>query len=454
MRRRWRVTATAMVAVVGFIGLPVVPVPAELLGIAPIQPSLTGEIDPIPGQALSTAAPGTGGAATFGSPVIITGDDTGEPGIDIAQDGTIYVNAPAGFLSSLPGSASFVYRSTDGGSTWVKTPPGVRGLFPGGGDSDLSLDPETGKIYMTDLWLGSATVSFSTDQGESWIANPLEGTVVQDRQWISTPGGGTVYHLTHQIPAGLVVSKSVDGGVSFLLRTVAATPADQMGCICPPGTLISERGNGLLGLGDKVGFVYATSNGGVRFARSTSGGLLFTNRDVSPPSSADTTQAFPVVANAGGGHLVAVWMEIEEDRSRVQFADSTDWGSTWSPPRTLVDAGASVYPWIAAKGSKVAVSLYNTDATGAPGTVPEDARWFESYLESTDGGATFSGLQIVDPTPVKSGPICTEGTGCSGNRELLDFQSLALDGDNRANLVWTRSIDNQSDTELRFARQQ
>src|SRR2546428_5151328 len=76
MRRRWRVTATTMLAVVGFIGLPVVPVPAELLGIVPIQPSLTGEIDPIPRQALSTAAPGTGGAATFGSPVIITGDDT------------------------------------------------------------------------------------------------------------------------------------------------------------------------------------------------------------------------------------------------------------------------------------------------------------------------------------------------------------------------------------------
>src|SRR5438132_12418690 len=307
---------------------------------------------------------------------------------------------------------------------------------------------------MTDLWLGSATVSFSTDQGESWIANPLEGTVVQDRQWISTPGGGTVYHLTHQIPAGLVVSKSVDGGVSFLLRTVAATPADQMGCICPPGTLISRRGIGLLGFGDKVGFVYATSTGGVRFARSTSGGSLFTNGDVSPPSAADTTQAFPVVANAGGGHLVAVWMEIEEDRSRVQFAGSTDWGSTWSPPRTLVDAGTSVYPWIAASGSKVAVSLYHTDATGTPGTVPAGAGWFESYLESTDGGGTFSDLQIVDPTPVKTGPICTGGIDCTGNRELLDFQSVALDAGNRANLAWTHSIDNVSDTELRFARQQ
>jgi len=120
-----------MVAVVGLIGLPVVPVPAGLLGIAPIQLSLPGEIDPIPRQPFGTAASGTAGAATFGSPVIITGDDTGEPGIDIAQDGTIYVNAPAGFLSSLPGSASFVYRSTDGGATWVRLPRVFAASFRG-----------------------------------------------------------------------------------------------------------------------------------------------------------------------------------------------------------------------------------------------------------------------------------------------------------------------------------
>ncbi len=401
-----------------------------------------------------SALSGAASAATFGSPVVVTGDDTGEPGIAIAADGTIYVNAPAGLLSNLPGSPSFVYRSTDGGSTWVKTPPGLRGLFPGGGDSDLSVDPATGNLYMTDLWLGSATVSSSTDQGESWIASPLEGTLVQDRQWISTTGGGNVYHLTHQIPAGLVVSRSIDGGLTFPIRTVAATPADQTGCICPPGTLITERGGGLLGLGDKVGFVYATSTGGVKFARSVNGALTFTNTAVSPASSADTTQAFPVVSNAGGGHLVAAWLEVLGSGSRVQFSDSPDWGSTWSAPRTLVGDGTSVYPWITARGSKVAVSLYHADDPGTPGSVPESATWFETYLDSTDGGATFSAPQTVDPEPVKTGPICTEGTGCSGDRELLDFQSLTLDGAGRANLVWTRSIDGQSDTELRFVREE
>jgi hypothetical protein len=403
---------------------------------------------------LMALAAAPAGAATFGSPVVVTGDDTGEPGINVAADGTTYVNAPSGLLSNAPGSPSFVYRSQDGGASWLKLPAGGRANLPGGGDSNISLDPVTGKIYMTDLWLGSATISSSADKGQTWTANPFEGTAVQDRQWISTPGGNTVYHLTHQIPSGLVVSKSIDGGVSFPVRTVAATPADQTGCVCPSGNLISEAGGGLLGGGDKVGLVYGTSSGGVKFAKSTNGALTFTNVNVSPASNADTTQAFPVVANGGGGHLVSVWLEVfGSTSSRIQISTSSDWGSTWSTPRTLVSGGASVYPWVDASGSKVAVSVYHTSTAGEPNTVPDSAQWFETYLESTDGGTTFSAPQTVDPTAVKTGPICTQGTGCNGDRELLDFQSVALDPSNRANLAWTHSIDGNSNTELRFVRE-
>jgi hypothetical protein len=403
--------------------------------------------------ALAMGAAGSAHAATFASPVVVTGQDLGEPGIDVAVDGTIYVNAPAGFLSNLPGSPSPVFRSGNGGSTWVQTPFGQRANLPGGGDSDISLDPKTGKIYMTDLWLGSATVSFSTNRGQTWTANPLQGTVVQDRQWISTPGNGIAYHLTHQVPAGLVVSKSVDGGRTYPISTVGATPADQTGCVCPPGTLVSQAGSGALGTQDRVGFVYATSSGGVNFARSTNGGGTFSQHTVSPASNADTTQAFPVVASAGNGRLAAVWLELIGKTSRIRYAGSANWGISWSSPKTLVASGASVYPWVAAQGSKVAVSVYHTGAAGTPGAVPQSARWLESYLESTNGGATFSPLQTVDPTPVKTGPICTEGTGCNGDRELLDFQSDTLDRSGLADLAYTRSIDGVSNTELRFARE-
>ena len=233
---------------------------------------------------------------------------------------------------------------------------------------------------------------------------------------------------------------------------MAATPVDQTGCVCPPGNLIAEGGGGLLGTTDKVGLIYATSSGGIKFARSTNGGITFTNVEVSPASSADTGQAFPVVANAGGGNLAAVWQEVSGNTSTVHFARSADWGATWTDQKALVTAGTPLYPWVAAEGSKVAVSLYHTDAAGTPTTAPESAQWFEQYLESADGGATFGAPQTVDSTVVKTGPICTEGINCSGDRELLDFQSLTVK-DGTSYLTWTRSIDGVSNTELRFARQ-
>src|SRR3954464_9004858 len=300
--------------------------------------------------------------ASFGSPVVVTGADLGEPGIDVARDGAVYVNAPTGLLSNLPGSPSDVFRSDDGGATWNLLPTGLKANFPGGGASDLSLDPQTGAIAETDLWLGSATVSKSTDKGQTWTANPIQGVVVQDRQWVAQAGGGVVYHLTHQIPSGLVVSKSVDGGLTYPISTVGATPVDQTGCVCPPGSLIAEGGSAL-GLSDQVGFVYSTSTGGVNFARSTNGGLTFTNVAVGPASSGATNGAFPVVANAGGNHLSVVWMESSGNSSVVKYSQSGDWGATWSAPRVLVSAGTSLYPWVAAQGSKVSVSLYHTDAS-------------------------------------------------------------------------------------------
>lgn len=383
-----------------------------------------------------TARPAPG--ATF-TPVVVTNQaHISEPGIDVAPDGTLYINGPSGLLSNLPGSPSYVFRSTSGGAGWVQTPPSMRANLPGGGDSDISIAPD-GSLYMTDLWLGSSTVSVSHDQANTWTANPLQGVVVQDRQWIAASGSGAVYHATHQIPTGLVVSKSLDGLV-YPVTTVAATPLDQTGCVCPPGNLIAQNGGGMLGLSDDVGLIYATSSGGVNFARSTNGALTFTQATVSPAGSADTSTNFPVVANAGGGHLVATWLEVlPNGTDRVMFNHSSDWGATWATPTAVVTTGTSVYPWIDALGTKVGISLYRTaDATATPDTAPASARWFESYVESTDTGATFGAITTVDTTPAKTGPVCTGGVNCSSGRELGDFQSIALDRSGQPDVSYIR----------------
>src|SRR5439155_11846759 len=171
-------------------------------------------------------------------------------------------------------------------------------------------------------------------------------------------------------------------------------------------------------------------------------------------SSADTPHSVPVVSSDDVDTLPAVWVAVfGTASSRVRDARSGNWGASWTKPATLVGPGTSVYPWVAARGDKVSVTVYHTDASGTPDTVAGTSQWFEAYLESTNGGGSFTALAVIDPLPVKSGPICTEGTGCSGNRELLDFQSVTIDGAGGANAAWTRSIDGVSDTEIRFARQ-
>ena len=399
--------------------------------------------------ALTPLATGVAHAATFGTPVVVSGDNASEPGIDVAPDGTLYINAPVGLLSSVPGSPSDVFRSDDGGATWTKLPTGLKADLPGGGDSDIAISAD-GTLSETDLWLGSSTVATSSDKGQTWTAQPLQGILGQDRQWVTATSGGRVYHVVHQIPTGLWVSRSLDSGLTYPQNVLAATPLDQTGCICPPGNIVSEDG-GLLG--DKVGGVYATSTGGVGFYQSTNGGLTFTNTSPGPASSATTNSAFPSVADGGNGKLAVVWQADLGNQSTVWFTTSNDFGTTWAPARQIVTSGSSLYPWVAYRNGKIAVSLYHNDSVATPDTAPEGSQWFESYLESTDGGATFSALQTADPTPVKTGPVCTGGTSCSADRELGDFQQVAIDGAGHAVMSYCRSIDNVSDTEVRFVKE-
>jgi hypothetical protein len=74
--------------------------------------------------------------------------------------------------------------------------------------------------------------------------------------------------------------------------------------------------------------------------------------------------------------------------------------------------------------------------------------WFESALQSTDGGTTFSSLVTADPTPSKTGAVCTAGAGCSADRELGDFQSLVVDASGHLDLAYNREASGGPTTVL------
>ena len=385
----------------------------------------------------TTRSAGAAPTLTFAAPVQV-GTGGSEPGIVQSPDGNLFINAPDGLLANGT-SPSFVFRSSAQGLTWTLTPPGARSNNPGGGDSQIAVDPSNGTLSMIDLWLGSSTASVSTSDANTWTSQPVGGQPVQDRPWIAAAGGGIVYEATHAVPAGIVVSKSTDSGLAYGPGVVAATAADQTGCVCPPGNVIAQGGGALLGSTDKVGVIYATSTGGINFAHSSNGGTSWTNTPVQGPTSDTTNSAFPVVANAGGGHLYATWLNETGSASVIAFSSSSDWGSTWSAPTTVVSSGTSVYPWVAANGSTVAISLYHTTTVSpTPDVAPAGTQWFASALKSADGGSTWSPLTTADATAAKTGPVCTGGTNCSSDRELGDFQTDMLDSAGHVDITYVR----------------
>jgi hypothetical protein len=382
-------------------------------------------------------------AATFNAPVTVAGNGGSEPGIDVAPDGTLYIATATGLtIGAIPPSVSAIYRSDNGGATWVTTPLGLRQVAIGGGDIDLTAAPDNGTISTTDLWLGSSSVATSSDKGNTWLALPLNGSFVEDRQWVAAVGGGRVYHVVHQIPLGDVVSLSTDSGLLYPLQTLAATPVDQQLTIGPPGNLVAENG-GLLN--DRVAFVYGVAAGGFGFARSTNGALTWTNTYPGSAAGAGTT-GFPSIADDGHGDLAVAW--IPGSSGTVYLITSTDFGATWTAPRAIVSSGTSVYCWVAYRNGKIAVSLYHTTAAGTSDTVAADAVWNLSYTDSSDNFGTLTDVE----TAIHTGPICTAGINCSANRELGDFQQVGIDNAGKSVVSYVRDV--AGGTEVRFAKQQ
>src|SRR4051794_37229287 len=208
---------------------PVLPLPR----IHPSRPVMTISAVGVVSLAAATLLPvsqGEAHAASFGTPVVVSGDDVSEPGIDVAPDGTLYVNAPVGVLSNIPGPPSKVYRSTNGGASWTTLPQSLKANLPGGGDSDITIAPD-GTLSETDLWLGNSTVATSSDKGQTWTANPVQGPLVQDRQWVAATSGGRGYPPGPPIPTRPLGAPPGGPGPPHPPQNVPATGPDQTRCV-------------------------------------------------------------------------------------------------------------------------------------------------------------------------------------------------------------------------------
>jgi hypothetical protein len=201
-------------------------------------------------------------------------------------------------------------------------------------------------------------------------------------------------------------------------------------------------------------------------AKSTDGGLTWTDTKVfSTPtdSKRELNLLFPVVEVDKAGNVYSLW----SDGYKIEYAVSTDGAKTWSKPFQINDDNrgakpdegkSDLFPWMAAGangmldvvwyhgegGSKGSNLNYRNQGDRLTNWTVAFAQLGKATTKNSAGTAAPTMLTYTNyATPVMHhGSICNNGTFCdlpipgsSGDRSLLDFFQVAIDGAGRANIA-------------------
>ena len=324
-----------------------------------------------------------------------------------------------------------VYRSSDGGTTWVNYQVGgTSSLYYG--DPAMAFD-HGNHAYFSYLGYtavctsnGGMYVSNSSDAGATFsapvqlAANSVNGStaIFHDKEYVAvdtnpaSPYSGTVYvgwtkfifqagtgcgGADTQLGAPVVLSKSTDHGLSWSIPITASQP-------------ISNNNQATLPVIGRHGEVYLYYVGAatqhqlnydsVLFSRSTDGGQTFPfftriSDMVDLPSPLPPTSfrnnGFGAMAadQTLDGYLYAVWADYRTGDADILLSRSTDNGNTWSAPVRANDDPSGngkdqFFPWIATSPDGY-VHIAWLDRREDP----TNHDYKEYYTYSTDHGATW-----------------------------------------------------------------
>jgi len=410
--------------------------------------------------ALTMPAQARATTRTFSAPIHVdtaAANQTGEPSITVAPDGTEYIVAPDGpgvrtpaALGASGTGGSLVWRSDDRGHSWTLL--GSYDVPTGGGDSDIAVAPN-GTLYASGLsYAACSTIGVSTDKGQTWLDDPLAGCaklpVLNDREWTATYGNNVV---------NTAIGDSAEGNIEFI-RSAVNSPI-----VVPSPTLELYKGGdyqwpGTLDVDQRNGTSYVVWNtaGAPNNCDQSSGADSCKPTDASTqtpdkiyvsvvPDGATSAPTPTLVANRKfdtfdsfvsdavdkAGNIYVVWSERHpaQQQTWTMLSVSRIGGHTWSAPVKVERTPATtVFPWVTAgDAGRIAISYYGTSAHGnSPQKLPSSAPWSVYSSFSTDYGRTFSEYRTTGT--MQKGPICTSGTGCAtGSRNLLDFFETAAD---------------------------
>lgn len=328
----------------------------------------------------------------------------------------------------------------DGRATWTPVQAPVESLQSS--DPILRMDRDTGRVFVNQLMpQGCSLQAYSDDFGTTWTQSAIGCSVgiSFDHQTIGAGKPTTlvpallyknvIYYCTNDLVA-LQCGTSLDGGLTY----GPAHPVNALDDSCsaivghiksaPDGTTYLMPD----GCSDEAGkqAVYVT----------TDNALTWTKRSI--PRSTQGDAGHPSLGVGKDGTVYAAWGSSDNDgkSGRVHVAVSRSKGQTWTAPVALgKDKGVKVsrFPLaVAGDGDRAAVAFLGSTSGENPASKRDFVGAWHLYVAFTyDRGRTWKTYNATPASPVQVGSICTGGLACDGDRNLLDFNDMVLDGKGR-----------------------
>jgi hypothetical protein len=404
----------------------------RVVPFAPLGQSITGTatLTDIPANpAPSTATPPT--YSQYGAPESFAqAHSAGEPSIGNSH------RSGATFYQALYSTYKATWDDSVSPSkvTWTDVSANAGNGCASGGTTSLDpigyTDPVTGRVFESQLAGKTSLMCYSDDDGKTW--NPSQGGGINSGVDHQTVGGGAypagavgplptssypraVYYCSQDI-ADASCATSHDGGVSFGPAVPMYSLLDCGGLhghvkVAPDGTV----------------YVPNKSCGGKQgVAVSEDGGTSWSLRTNPASTAADSDPSVGIGANG------TVYLGYQAADGTPRMAVSRDKGRTWTDDQNV---GASlgihntVFPAVVAGDDDRASFAFI--GTTTPGNY-QDAAAFKGdwhlYVSTTyDGGKSWVTVDSTPTDPVQRGSICTGGTTCGNDRNLLDFMDATVD---------------------------
>jgi hypothetical protein len=402
----------------------------RVVPFAPLGQSITGAAKVVtnPAQPGPSTAPAPG-FRTYTPPETFTNaHSAGEPSIgDNWKTG-------AAMYQSYTSTFKATFDSA-GTATWTDVSANVGNGCPQGSltslDPILYTDHSTGRTFESQLAGKTALTCYTDDDGQTW--NPTSGSGINSGVDHQTLGGGAfhdgalggvtsdraVYYCSQDIAdASCAVSR--DGGTTYGPAVPMYSLLDCGGLhghakVAPDGTVyVPNKGCG--------------GNQGV--AVSTDNGLSWTLHKVPTSTPGDSDPS------VGIGSDGTVYFGYQNSDGTAHVAVSHDQGKTWVDDQNVgAQLGIKniVFPaTVAGDGDRAAFAFLGTTTGGDYQDAANFQGVWHPYVATTyDGGLSWITTDAASGDPVQKGSICTAGTTCGNDRNLLDFIDATIDQQGR-----------------------